>query len=89
MITRVLSTYRLQLRGADSGERFDFDDAAALVDYLDELGVSHLYLSPILTAVTGSSHGYDVTDPTCVSPPSAAPTAWPGCPLRREPVAWD
>ncbi|BBY53712.1 malto-oligosyltrehalose synthase [Mycobacterium koreense] len=73
MITRVLSTYRLQLRGADSGERFDFDDAAALVDYLDELGVSHLYLSPILTAVTGSSHGYDVTDPTCVSPALGGP----------------
>src|SRR5205807_4858858 len=32
-----------------------------------ELGVSHLYLSPILTAVVGSSHGYDVTDPTTVS----------------------
>ena len=36
-------------------------------DYLDELGVSHLYLSPILTAPTGSTHGYDVTDPTTVS----------------------
>ena len=32
-----------------------------------ELGVSHLYLSPILTAAEGSSHGYDVTDPTTVS----------------------
>ncbi|MDT5210148.1 MAG: (1-_4)-alpha-D-glucan 1-alpha-D-glucosylmutase, partial [Mycobacterium sp.] len=37
------------------------------LDYLDDLGVSHLYLSPILTAVEGSSHGYDVTDPTTVS----------------------
>jgi (1->4)-alpha-D-glucan 1-alpha-D-glucosylmutase len=35
--------------------------------YLDDLGVSHLYLSPILTAVHGSAHGYDVTDPTTVS----------------------
>ncbi|MGU3499133.1 malto-oligosyltrehalose synthase [Mycobacterium sp. C31M] len=58
-----LSTYRLQLRG----DSFTLADAADLVDYLDDLGVSHLYLSPILTAVHGSSHGYDVTDPTSVS----------------------
>ena len=63
----VLSTYRLQLRGPLSGSSFTLDDAAALVDYLDELGVTHLYLSPILTASAGSAHGYDVTDPTSVS----------------------
>jgi (1->4)-alpha-D-glucan 1-alpha-D-glucosylmutase len=63
----VLSTYRLQLRGASSGFGFTFADAERLLDYLDELGVSHLYLSPILTAVGGSSHGYDVADPTTVS----------------------
>jgi (1->4)-alpha-D-glucan 1-alpha-D-glucosylmutase len=61
----VLSTYRLQLRG----DAFTFADAENLVDYLDELGVSHLYLSPILTAAEGSTHGYDVTDPTTVSEP--------------------
>ncbi len=59
----VLSTYRLQLRG----DAFTFADAEKLVDYLAELGVSHLYLSPILTAAPGSQHGYDVTDPTSVS----------------------
>lgn len=59
----VLSTYRLQMRT----DCFTFDDAAEVLDYLDELGVSHLYLSPILTAVDGSTHGYDVTDPTTVS----------------------
>jgi (1->4)-alpha-D-glucan 1-alpha-D-glucosylmutase len=63
----VLSTYRLQLRGADSGFGFTFADAENLLDYLDDLGVSHLYLSPILTPVVGSPHGYDVTDPTTVS----------------------
>lgn len=63
----VLSTYRLQLRGPDSGFGFTFADAENLLDYLEPLGVSHLYLSPILTAVRGSSHGYDVTDPTTVS----------------------
>ena len=63
----ILSTYRVQLRGPSSGFGFTFADAENLVDYLDELGVSHLYLSPIMTAVGGSSHGYDVTDPTTVS----------------------
>src|SRR6478609_5796352 len=59
----VLSTYRLQMRG----DCFTFDDALKVLDYLAALGVSHLYLSPILTAVEGSTHGYDVTDPTTVS----------------------
>ena len=59
----VLSTYRLQMRG----DCFTFADAEDLLDYLHELGVSHLYLSPILTAMPGSTHGYDVTDPTAVS----------------------
>src|SRR3984957_192353 len=63
----VLSTYRLQLRGAASGFGFTFADAENLLDYLDELGVSHLYLSPIITPVVGSTHGYDVTAPTPVS----------------------
>ncbi len=51
------ATYRLQLHAG-----FDFDRAAAIVPYLAELGVSHLYCSPILQAVRGSSHGYDVVD---------------------------
>src|SRR6478672_7108280 len=59
----VLSTYRLQMRG----DCFTFDDALKVLDYLAALGVSHLYLSPILTAVEDSTHGYDVTDPTTVS----------------------
>lgn len=63
----VISTYRLQMRGPASGQAFTFADAEALVGYLADLGVSHLYLSPILTAAHGSSHGYDVTDPTTVS----------------------
>ncbi len=63
----LLSTYRLQLRGPLSGFGFTFADAEKLLDYLDELGVSHVYLSPILTAARGSAHGYDVTDPTTVS----------------------
>jgi (1->4)-alpha-D-glucan 1-alpha-D-glucosylmutase len=67
MASRVLSTYRLQMRGAASGDAFTFSDAEDLLPYFAELGISHLYLSPILTAVRGSAHGYDVTDPTTVS----------------------
>src|SRR5215210_8058874 len=44
-----------------------FDDVRSLVPYLRDLGVSHLYLSPALQARSGSTHGYDVVDPTCVS----------------------
>ncbi|KNX38239.1 malto-oligosyltrehalose synthase [Luteipulveratus halotolerans] len=57
MTRAVTGTYRLQLHGG-----FTFADAAAQVDHLADLGVSHLYLSPILQAVKGSMHGYDVTD---------------------------
>lgn len=49
------------------GDCFTFADAEKQLDYLDALGVSHLYLSPILTAGHGSTHGYDVTDPATVS----------------------
>jgi (1->4)-alpha-D-glucan 1-alpha-D-glucosylmutase len=73
MALPVLSTYRLQLRGESSGFGFTFEDAENLVDYLGELGVTHLYLSPIMTAARGSNHGYDVTDPTTVSPELGGP----------------
>lgn len=67
----ITSTYRLQLRGphADpAGRKFGFAEAAEQVPYLRSLGVSHLYLSPIFTAVKESNHNYDVTDPTVVNP---------------------
>jgi (1->4)-alpha-D-glucan 1-alpha-D-glucosylmutase len=54
---------RLQLH-----KGFTFADAAALVPYLVDLGISHVYASPILTARAGSLHGYDVVDPTSVNP---------------------
>ncbi|GGP84584.1 malto-oligosyltrehalose synthase [Saccharothrix coeruleofusca] len=53
------STYRLQFT-----PEFTFADAEAVVDYLDALGVGALYASPLLEAVKGSTHGYDVVDPT-------------------------
>ncbi|MBS0003547.1 MAG: malto-oligosyltrehalose synthase [Thioalkalivibrio sp.] len=53
-----VATYRLQLHGG-----FTLEDAAAIVPYLAQLGVSHIYLSPFLQAAQGSTHGYDVVDP--------------------------
>ncbi|MBV9293159.1 MAG: malto-oligosyltrehalose synthase [Frankiales bacterium] len=51
------ATYRLQLH-----RDFGFADAAAVVPYLADLGVSHVYCSPVLEAAPGSMHGYDVVD---------------------------
>ncbi|MCH0561631.1 MULTISPECIES: malto-oligosyltrehalose synthase [unclassified Streptomyces] len=51
------ATYRLQLQ-----PEFPFAAASAAVPYLASLGVSHLHLSPVLEAVPGSQHGYDVVD---------------------------
>jgi (1->4)-alpha-D-glucan 1-alpha-D-glucosylmutase len=57
------ATYRLQFH-----KEFTFDDAVRIVPYLADLGVSHVYASPILTARAGSMHGYDGVDPTAINP---------------------
>ena len=57
------ATYRLQLHAG-----FGFGDAAAIAPYLAQLGVSHVYLSPIFKARPGSVHGYDVTDHNQLNP---------------------
>jgi len=59
----LTATLRLQFH-AD----FSLDDAVPLVPYFARLGISHLYASPLLQARPGSRHGYDVVDPTRVSP---------------------
>jgi (1->4)-alpha-D-glucan 1-alpha-D-glucosylmutase len=56
------ATYRLQL-----GPGLDFAAAGALVPYLRDLGISHLYLSPVFAAREGSTHGYDIVDPRRVN----------------------
>lgn len=53
--SEIIATYRIQLHGG-----FGFPAAAAIADYLAYLGVSHVYCSPYLQAVPGSTHGYDV-----------------------------
>lgn len=57
------ATYRLQFH-----RDFTFADGEALVSYLERLGISHLYASPITVARSGSTHGYDVVDPTRINP---------------------
>ncbi len=57
------STYRLQISPA-----FTLDDAVLQVDRIADLGVSHLYLSPLLRAAAGSTHGYDVVDHAVIDP---------------------
>lgn len=65
------STYRLQLRPG-----FGFAEAQALVPYLVDLGVGAVYVSPVLDATPGSTHGYDVTDPTRARPELGGPEGW-------------
>jgi len=57
------ATQRLQFH-----KGFTLDDAVPLVPYFAQLGISHLYASPLLSARAGSMHGYDVVDPTRVNP---------------------
>src|SRR5260370_41990359 len=68
---QIASTYRLQL-----SKQFTFDDAAACAGYFASLGVTRVYCSPILQAARGSSHGYDVVDPTRVNEDLGAEVAF-------------
>lgn len=64
MIARIpQASYRIQLRSG-----VDFDAVRDQLPYLAGLGISHPYLSPIFRATEGSTHGYDVTDPTEIDP---------------------
>ncbi|RUM27006.1 malto-oligosyltrehalose synthase [Rhizobium vallis] len=62
-MTLPTATYRIQFRNG-----MTFDRASGLLPYLKTLGISHLYASPIFTAVSGSTHGYDVTDANEIDP---------------------
>jgi (1->4)-alpha-D-glucan 1-alpha-D-glucosylmutase len=57
------ATYRVQLHSG-----FRFDQLAAIIPYLRDLGISDIYASPIFLATPGSTHGYDVSDTNEVSP---------------------
>ncbi len=62
-LTIPQATYRLQL-----SKQFNLTDVEKLVDYLHNLGISHLYLSPILEARPGSPHGYDIINHKRLNP---------------------
>jgi (1->4)-alpha-D-glucan 1-alpha-D-glucosylmutase len=62
------ATYRLQLHAG-----FTFADAAEIVPYLAELGISHAYCSPYLRARPGSLHGYDIVDHGTLNPEIGSP----------------
>jgi len=62
-VTVPRATYRLQLHAG-----FRFEDALEIVDYLERLGISHVYASPVFQAREGSPHGYDAVDLNRVNP---------------------
>lgn len=66
-----VATYRLQLHRG-----FPLSSAAETLPYLHDLGISHVYLSPCLQAAPGSTHGYDVADPTRVNPELGGEVGW-------------
>ena len=65
------STYRVQLHAG-----FTFRDLEARLPYLRDLGVHWVYASPVLAAVPGSTHGYDVTDCTRLNPELGSDEDW-------------
>ncbi|HEY8795449.1 MAG TPA: malto-oligosyltrehalose synthase, partial [Gemmatimonadaceae bacterium] len=71
MTIPIRASYRLQLSSA-----FTLDDARAIVPYLAQLGISHIYASPVLRSRPGSTHGYDVVDPTRLDPELGSDASW-------------
>ena len=66
-----IATYRIQLH-----KGFPLSAAAEILPYLRDLGISHVYLSPCLQAAPGSTHGYDVADPTRIAAELGGEPAW-------------
>ncbi|MDB9446352.1 malto-oligosyltrehalose synthase [Anabaena sp. CS-542/02] len=62
------ATYRIQFNSA-----FNFNSAQKIIKYLDDLGISDLYASPIFKARRGSNHGYDIVDPNQLNPELGTP----------------
>ncbi|MBD3383604.1 malto-oligosyltrehalose synthase [candidate division KSB1 bacterium] len=63
MSDSIRASYRIQFNPS-----FRFRDVAPIIDYLSELGISHLYASPIFKSTPESTHGYDVVDPNAINP---------------------
>jgi (1->4)-alpha-D-glucan 1-alpha-D-glucosylmutase len=67
----VIATYRIQLN-----RDFPIEKARGIIGYLHDLGVSHLYCSPVLASRPGSTHGYDVIDPSRLDPELGTEEDW-------------
>ena len=67
------ATYRLQFQ-----PDFGFARAAEIIPYLDELGISDIYASPIFRSRPGSRHGYDCVDPGELNPELGSKADWDG-----------
>src|SRR5690554_4584026 len=57
------ATYRIQFN-----KDFTFKDTEEIIPYLSQLGISHIYASPVFKARPGSTHGYDMVDPCEINP---------------------
>lgn len=73
------ATYRIQLNS-----QFTFEDASQTVKYLKELGISHIYASPVFMARTGSLHGYDCVDQNVFNPVLGREKKWRALMRRLE-----
>jgi (1->4)-alpha-D-glucan 1-alpha-D-glucosylmutase len=78
-------TYRVQLN-----KDFTLRHLEGILDYLHELGISTIYASPITTAMKGSTHGYDTTDPHTLNPEIGTEEDWQrvSTRLRRYGMDW-
>lgn len=85
MMRIPLATYRFQFHVG-----FNFLAAKQIVDYLAELGISDIYASPILTARSGSTHGYDVVNPQQINPELGGESAFADLitTLQRHDMGW-
>lgn len=63
-----LATYRFQFN-----REFTFRQAAEVIPYLAQLGITHCYASPYLRARPGSMHGYDIIDHNALNPEIGSP----------------
>jgi (1->4)-alpha-D-glucan 1-alpha-D-glucosylmutase len=79
------ATYRIQFNGS-----FRFQDASVIASYLADLGVSHVYASPIFKARKGSPHGYDIVDPNEINPELGTQADFEGlvATLKSQCIGW-
>ena len=66
-----MNTYRIQFHRG-----FTVRQLLEVLDYLQELGIDTVYGSPILAATPGSTHGYDVIDPSILNPEVTTEEDW-------------